>query len=107
VLVINVNPAFTSIIGILKYQHMYGIAVHEAAGYVIARRGLGYECEKIPKVLLDILVKKKPEFKQMSNWKQWSAIKKATLTKIKNQIGRQVKSLVSWQVHRKNILGIG
>jgi len=37
--VIKVKPAFTSIIGILKYQHMYGISNHESAGYVIARRG--------------------------------------------------------------------
>jgi len=105
--VIKVKPAFTSVIGILKYQHMYGIAVHEAAGYVIARRSLGFDREKIPKILLDKLVKKKTEFKQMTNWKQWSAIKKASLAKIKKLTKGKVKSLVSWQVHRKEVLGIG
>ncbi|ACV61992.1 transposase, IS605 OrfB family [Desulfofarcimen acetoxidans DSM 771] len=106
--ILKVKPAFTSVIGILKYQHMYGIAVHEAAGYVIARRGLGFDHEKIPKVLLDKLVKKKPEFKQMTNWKQWSAVKKSVLAKIKKITKRKkVNSLVSWQIHRKNVLGIG
>lgn len=105
--VLKEKPAFTSVIGILKYQHMYGMAVHEAAGYVIARRGLGFDHEKIPKLLLNKMVKKKPEFKQTPNWKQWSAIKKAVLAKIKQITERKVKSLVSWQVHRKSVLGIG
>lgn len=105
--VIKVKPAFTSIIGILKYQQMYGISSHESASYVIARRGLGFEHEKIPKILLDKLVKKKHEFKLITNWKQWSAAKKAVLTKIKKPTKRKVKSLVSWQVHRKDVLGIG
>ena len=64
-------------IGILKYQHMYGLSAHESAGYVIARRGLRINHERVPKDLLDKLVKKKQEFKQISNWKQWSAVKKA------------------------------
>lgn len=105
--IIKVKPPFTSVIGILKYQHMYGLSSHQSAAYVIARRGLGFDREKIPKVLLDKLIKKKPEFKQMANWKQWSAAKKAVLAKIKKITKRQVKSLVSWQVHRKEVLGIG
>lgn len=105
--VIKVKPAFTSIIGILKYQQMYGISSHESAGYVIARRGLGFNHERIPKILLDKLVKEKPGFKQMINWKQWSAIKKAVLIRIKKLTKRKVKSLVFWQFHRKNVLGIG
>jgi hypothetical protein len=68
---------------------------------------LGFEREKIPKVLLNNFIEKKPEFKQMTNWKQWSAIKKAVLAKIRNRTERQVKSLVSWQVYRKNVLGKG
>lgn len=105
--VLKVKPAFTSVIGILKYQHMYGISGHESAGYVIARRALGFNDEKIPKLLLDKLVKKKPAFKQMTGWKKWSATKKAVLARIKKTIKREVKSLVSWQIHRKNMLGIG
>jgi IS605 OrfB family transposase len=105
--VLKVKPAFTSVIGILKYQHMYGIATHEAAAYVIGRRALGIDHEKVPRLLLDKLVKKKSEFKQITNWKQWSAVKKAVLAKIKKITERKVKSLVSWQFHRKKALGIG
>ena len=42
----KVNPAFTSIAGILKYQNMYSLNRHTAAALVIARRGMGI-CEKI------------------------------------------------------------
>jgi len=105
--VIRVKPAFTSVIGILKYRHMYDISNHESAGYVIARRGLGFNHEKIPKVLLDKLIKKKTKFKQMTNWQQWSTVQKAVLAKIKKLTKRKVKSLGSLQVHRKNVLGIG
>jgi len=39
----RVNPAFSSIIGQMKYQEVYPhLAVHEAAAYVLARRGLGF-----------------------------------------------------------------
>lgn len=42
----KINPAFTSIIGILKYHDQYLLNRHTAAALVIARRGLGI-CEKI------------------------------------------------------------
>jgi IS605 OrfB family transposase len=105
--IIKVNPAFSSVIGILKYQHMHGISNHESAGYIIARRGLGYEHEKIPKELIDNFIKNKHEFMEVSNWKQWSAIKKASIAKMRKLTGKKVQSLVQWQVHRKKALGIG
>lgn len=40
--VIEVNPAFTSVLGKLKYQDMYSLNTHTAAALVIARRGQGY-----------------------------------------------------------------
>jgi len=40
--VIEVDPAFTSVLGKLKYQDMYSLNVHTAAALVIARRGMGY-----------------------------------------------------------------
>jgi len=46
--VIKVNPAYTSIIGKLKYSPMLGIDKDVAGAYVIGRRGLGFE-EKLPK----------------------------------------------------------
>ncbi len=45
---IKVNPAYTSIIGKLKYSPMLGIDKDVAGAYVIARRGLGFK-ERIPK----------------------------------------------------------
>jgi IS605 OrfB family transposase len=45
--VIEVNPAYTSVIGLLKYTPQYMISKDVAASYVIARRGLGLK-EQIP-----------------------------------------------------------
>lgn len=39
--VLDVQPAFTSILGDLKYARMYSLNPHTAAALVIARRGLG------------------------------------------------------------------
>ena len=42
ILLKEVNPAYTSIIGKYKYSKFYGISVHNAAALVIARRGNFY-----------------------------------------------------------------
>jgi hypothetical protein len=55
-----VNPAYTSWIGKIKYAERYGISVHEAAAYVIARRGLNLK-ENLPKEV----VKKFPEIAEL------------------------------------------
>ncbi|MBK7001264.1 MAG: IS200/IS605 family accessory protein TnpB-related protein [Rhodoferax sp.] len=39
--VIEVNPAYTSVIGAVNYAQTKGISVHQGAAYAIARRGLG------------------------------------------------------------------
>lgn len=39
--VVEVNPAFTSQLGLLKYAEVYSLNRHSAAAFVIARRGLG------------------------------------------------------------------
>jgi IS605 OrfB family transposase len=39
--VIEVNPAYTSDLGLLKYKDMYSLGGHDAAALTIARRGLG------------------------------------------------------------------
>lgn len=101
--IVKVKPAFTSIIGILKYQHQYGLSNHNAAAYVIARRGLGIKNERVPKILQNNFIKKKKGFSKLSNWKQWSCTKKSILKSLKE---RQVKTLVSYQHYRKELLGI-
>jgi IS605 OrfB family transposase len=51
---IKVNPAYTSIIGKLKYSPMLGIDKDVAGAYVVGRRGLGFE-EKLPKNYRELL----------------------------------------------------
>jgi IS605 OrfB family transposase len=52
--IIKVNPAYTSVIGKLKYSPQYNIDKDIAGTYVIARRGLGYK-EKLPKNYKELL----------------------------------------------------
>jgi len=53
----KINPAFTSIAGILKYQETYSLNRHTSAALIIARRGMG-TLEKI-KVKLELGKNKK------------------------------------------------
>jgi len=52
--VIKVNPAYTSIIGKLKYAPLYNIDKDMAGAYVIARRGIGFK-ERLPKNYKELL----------------------------------------------------
>jgi IS605 OrfB family transposase len=47
---ITVNPAYSSIIGLVKYMKMYGLASDEAAALVIARRGMRLS-ERLPSTI--------------------------------------------------------
>ena len=49
----EVNPAYTSIIGRIKFSKRYGLSIHQAAALVIARRSLRFS-EKLPSRLTDI-----------------------------------------------------
>ena len=44
----QVNPAFSSVIGRVKYMERYGLSVHQAAALVLARRLLGGS-ERVPR----------------------------------------------------------
>lgn len=48
-----VNPAYSSVIGQVKFAHLYCISIHQSAAFVIARRYYGY-CERLPKRLENI-----------------------------------------------------
>ena len=52
--VIKVNPAFTSVIGSLKYSPQLGIDKDIAGAYVIGRRALGFK-EEVPENYLKLL----------------------------------------------------
>jgi IS605 OrfB family transposase len=89
----KVNPAYTSLIGRTKYSEMYGLNVHEAASFVIARRGLGYNEKlsvyKVPaKVVKEKIIRtleEKYDDKRIHNWVLWQKVK-AVLTGLKNRM---------------------
>ncbi|GAA3332457.1 hypothetical protein GCM10020331_092660 [Ectobacillus funiculus] len=71
VAVFEVNPAFTSQIGKMKYMKQMHISIHQAASYVIGRRGMNLK-EQVPKVLQAYT-----EYKDgKHHWKQWSVFDK-------------------------------
>lgn len=47
---ITVNPAYTSVIGLVKFARMYGLASDEAAAFAVARRGMRLS-EKLPSAI--------------------------------------------------------
>ena len=44
----QVNPAYSSVVGRVKFMERYGLTVHQAAALVLARRSLGFS-ERIPR----------------------------------------------------------
>lgn len=65
-----VNPCYTSQIGKVKYMRRFGLAIHEAAAFVIARRGMGWK-ETVP----DFLKKYVPAAKlKRHHWTHWASL---------------------------------
>ncbi|MFT4941340.1 MAG: IS605 OrfB family transposase [Paraglaciecola sp.] len=52
---IKVNPAYTSLIGRLKYANQFNYNIHQAAAMVIARRGLGLSDRSMPKYVMCVV----------------------------------------------------
>lgn len=73
--VFTVDPKFTSLIGFAKYKDTYGLAVHQAAALVIARRALGYK-EKLPKEIKRLLAPKEGQ-PHLSLWGKLFGVVKA------------------------------
>ncbi|MYE54177.1 MAG: IS200/IS605 family element transposase accessory protein TnpB [Chloroflexi bacterium] len=78
--VFQVNPAYSSVIGRVKYLERYGLSVHQAAALVLARRLLGCR-EGIPRlriVPLDIgghVAFRVPVRKRVKHvWSYWAAV---------------------------------
>ncbi len=89
----RVNPAYTSIIGRVKFARRYGLSVHEAASVAIARRAMGYS-ERLPRsstdtvtvptngcvhVTLDLPVRKDASehaLKSRHVWSRWNGLNK-------------------------------
>lgn len=70
--VIIVNPAYTSVIGVVKYAAMYGLSADEAAALVLARRGMNLK-ESLPTG--DAL--ERPEDRSRHAWARWRRLGKA------------------------------
>ncbi|NEQ74011.1 MAG: IS200/IS605 family element transposase accessory protein TnpB [Okeania sp. SIO2C9] len=64
---IKVNPAFTSVIGMINYMAKYGLNSGTAAALVIGRRALKLS-EKIPQCLL------RPEDVNKHDWSHWRRV---------------------------------
>lgn len=77
-----INPAFTSIIGMVKYMPRYGLNSGSAAAMVIARRALGYK-EIMPQAWLNAL--SRPVDQDRASWSGWkvlaSALRKYSITR--------------------------
>ena len=67
----KINPAYTSQTGKVKYMSMYGLSVHEAAAFVIARRGMGF-IDQAPRIHRELTVPK--ELKQAHPLTQWKVL---------------------------------
>ncbi|WP_199613980.1 IS200/IS605 family accessory protein TnpB-related protein [Paenibacillus alkalitolerans] len=72
VAVFEVNPAYTSQIGKMKYMKPLGCSIHVAAAYVIARRGMGCK-EKLPPAVFGLLPEK---ITSKHHWAHWSYVSK-------------------------------
>ncbi|MFQ6127259.1 MAG: hypothetical protein ACE5R6_22025 [Candidatus Heimdallarchaeota archaeon] len=72
----EVHPAYSSVIGKLKYKDTYGLSDHQSAAFVIGRRALGF-IEKTPKTLKRISPRAGLYFKACQ-WKDktWRSIAK-------------------------------
>ena len=82
----QVNPAFSSVMGRVKFMERYGLSVHQAAALVLARRLLGCS-ERIPRqrvapvgngVHVAFTVPARKGVKHV--WTYWGAISQATET---------------------------
>ena len=76
--IVIVNPAFTSIIGRLKYSYQYKLNSHIAASYVIGRRALGFN-EKPPSYFNKLLTSdkyRKKGYIHKSEWAKWKFLNK-------------------------------
>ena len=73
----KVHPAYTTIIGALKYSWSYNLSGHVLASYVIARKGLGCT-EDLPACYEWLLARVgdvvKPRLKPSSPYRQWAQL---------------------------------
>ncbi|XEY26442.1 IS200/IS605 family accessory protein TnpB-related protein [Candidatus Uabimicrobium helgolandensis] len=79
--IIEVNPAFTSVIGRYKFAHFFGISTHLAASLVIARRAQNFS-ERFPTRTARCL----PVDRHCHVWKPWKAFLKLAVSDRERQV---------------------
>jgi IS605 OrfB family transposase len=68
---IQLNPAYSSFIGMAKFMPMYGLSSDTAAAFVLARRAIR-KSERVPAFLARFL----PEDRSRHSWSYWNSLKK-------------------------------
>ena len=97
---LRVNPAYTSLIGLVKYARQYGLASDEAAAIAVARRGMRLN-EKLPSSITAYLSVKDGKH-VWSLWNQLNIIYK------QSRINRhQVYSISNWESLVKQTIETG
>ncbi|QHE87149.1 transposase [Hydrogenophaga sp. BPS33] len=78
---LEVNPAYTSVIGRVKYAKPLGVSVHQAAAMAIARRGMGFG-EAAPRrpVIPDgrgdhLIIELPARNRSMHEWSHWAKVR--------------------------------
>jgi IS605 OrfB family transposase len=102
----TVSGAYTSIIGKYKYATPYGLNFHQAAAFVIARRGLGFR-ERIPKKiqrLIEGLISKLNSLLSALEAKEKREVK-GLLTKLVDF--RNLHSWSFWYTFNKSLRKVG
>jgi IS605 OrfB family transposase len=70
--VVRTNPAYTSVIGVVKFSAMYGMSADESAALAIARRGMNLR-ETVPAGTAF----RRPEDRRKHVWSLWNRLGKA------------------------------
>ena len=72
--IIEVNPAFTSIIGRYKFMTRYGISSHQSAALAIGRRAYGYSEKPNPKLSDHVTFSLPVRNREKHVWSYWGKV---------------------------------
>ncbi len=89
----KVNPAYTSIIGLVKYARQYGLASDEAAAFAIARRGMRLT-ENIPDSITAYLDVKSGKHV----WSLWNQLNKKIKSRAVISSRHDYYSISNWEL---------
>lgn len=105
----GVNPAYTSVIGMLKYAPQLSLSKDVAAAYVIGRRALGLK-ERVPKRYLELLAHP-DHWERVVSWfaEEWRALeeragKEQNEYRLKRYRRKQEELEKAWDYLRKFVM---